>query len=402
MSLFTPPTGGKGSSFNRVPSKDPEKPEKDIRSQFYSRPSLGLKFWGPLVPASDNRVGLWSLVTAQTLVGLFFMCKFRNLGPKVIKRDISDFPSLNRFSTTFGGMYVTTHLFPEFGGTYSFHRRVGERTGFFYSKRFANIKRVIYLTTGTVLLAQSMLEASRLTLLEYDPWEEQAKCVRDKQFFNDVVKYYHEGVDPMRFKVRDANSGTTLSVNIPEVKQGVAVARAQANAENLVTKWLGPLDYKPLSFSDFLDKLEHNLDMYDILHHTNSKKIIDDTKHASERKAELEFLTEINRKNRERIRTLLDSTPSHSIPLSIKLSDQGIRGVTMDITYDSADDIDLREMWSLHNPWINLALDTSLSIKFLPTVRSPQELIGEGEDVVVAQPRNSLYEDTEPTPRSAE
>ncbi|AMD19494.1 HCL657Cp [Eremothecium sinecaudum] len=381
MGLFTPPAGGKDSNVGKLPSTKPVKPDKDIKKHFYRRPSLGLTLWGPLVPASDNKIGLWSLLTIQTAFGLYCMNRFRSLRPKVLKKNVADFPSLNRFSQTSKDMYVASNTFSEFGGTHTFHRRSDEGSGFFASRRFVNAKRLLYLIGGSSLLVQSFLEAFRFTL-GYDPWEEQAKAVRDKQFYNDVVKYYHEGVDPLRFKVKDATSGSILSVNIPEIKQGVAVARAHANADNIITKWLGPLDYTPLSFSEFLDKVEHYLNMSEFLENMNSKMVVEDNEAAATRKKELEELIQTNAANRKSIRQLLDSEPSDTAaPASPKKPEISIRGVTIDPSVKSPEDINLQELWTLYNPWVDLALDTSLSIKFLPTIRTPQELINENEDV---------------------
>lgn len=331
--------------------------------KFYTRPSLGLKLWGPLVPSSDNTTGLWSLVAIQTGLGLFLMQRFRKLGKKWVKRDIADFPSLNRFSTTHGDMYMTRHIPVQFGGTHSFNIRVGTRTGFWYSERFRTIRRVTYLLAGTLILSQSMLEVSRLTLLKYDPWVEEAKSVREKQFFNDIVKYYHEGVDSTKFKAKDELSGQSISLNLPEVKQSIAVARAQAQAENLVTKWFGPLDYKPQSFSEFLDKLEYYLNMTDFLNNlrrqTKNDKI----------NSQLVKLEEENKRNRQRIHTLMAHAPARAIRTNQEVQDiYAIRKVLLHHDTESPNDIPLTEIWAIYNPWTNLALDTALSIKFFPSV----------------------------------
>ncbi|CDO92704.1 unnamed protein product [Kluyveromyces dobzhanskii CBS 2104] len=343
------------------PSDDSEPVQNDPK--FYTRPSLGLKLWGPLVPSSDNTAGLWSLVAIQTGLGLFLMHRFRKLGKKWVKRDIADFPSLNRFSTTHGDMYMTRHIPVQFGGTHSFSIRVGTRTGFWYSERFRTIRRATYLLTGALILSQSMLEVSRLTLLKYDPWAEEAKCVREKQFFNDIVKYYHEGVDSTKFKAKDELSGQTISLNLPEVKQSIAVARAQAQAENLVTRWFGPLDYKPQSFSDFLDKLEYYLNMTDFLNNLRRQKKNDEID------SELTKLVDDNKRNRERIHTLMVHAPPRSIRTSQEAQGMfGIRKVLLHHDTESSNDIPLTEIWAIYNPWTNLALDTALSIKFFPSV----------------------------------
>ena len=202
---------------------------------------------------------------------------------------------------------------------------------------------------------------SRLTLLKYDPWVEEAKSIREKQFFNDIVKFYHEGVDSTKFKAKDELSGQTISLNLPEVKQSIAVARAQAQAENLVTKWFGPLDYKPQTFTEYLDKLEYYLNMTDFLNNLRRQKKMDESN------LELIKITEENKRNREKIYNIVAHAPprairSHDIP-----GDFGIRKVLLPHDIESSTEIPLTEIWSIYNPWTNLALDTALSIKFFPS-----------------------------------
>lgn len=356
MALYTP--GGE--------SEEPEKVRKDPK--FYTRPSLGLKLWGPLVPSSDNTAGLWSLVAVQTGLGLFLMNRFRKLGKKWMKRDIADFPSLNRFSTTHGDMYMTKHIPVQFGGTHSFNIRVGTRTGFWYSDRFKTMRRATYLLLGTAILSQSLLEMSRLTLLKYDPWVEEAKSVREKQFFNDIIKFYHEGIDTTKFKAKDELTGETVSLNIPEVKQGIAVARAQAHAENLITRWFGPLDYEPQSFSEYLDKLEYYLNMTDFLNNIRRQK------KNIELDSELEKISEQNKKNRNKIYNMVAHIPPRSMRVNEVESELGVRRVLLPLDTESPNDIALSEIWSVYNPWTDLALDTALSIKFFPSVIMREDL----------------------------
>lgn len=351
MALYT---NGKSSEESERSVKDPK---------FYTRPSLGLKLWGPLVPSSDNTTGLWSLVAIQTGLSIFLMQRFRKLGKKWVKRDIADFPSLNRFSTTHGDMYMTRHIPVQFGGTHSFNIRVGTRTGFWYSDKFRSMRRLVYLLSGTLILSQSMLEVSRLTLLKYDPWVEEAKSVREKQFFNDIVRFYHEGVDSTKFKAKDELSGQTISLNLPEVKQTIAVARAQAQAENLVTKWFGPLDYKPQSFTEFLDKLEYYLNMTDFLNNLRRQKKLDEVD------KELEKLSLENKRNRQRIHNIATHAPARAMKTNNNAQGvMGIRRVLLHHDTESSNDISLSEIWAIYNPWTNLALDTALSIKFFPSV----------------------------------
>lgn len=58
----------------------------------------------------------------------------------------------------------------------------------------------------------------------------------------------------------------------------------------------------------------------------------------------------------------------HALPPAM-----GRRGIVFDESIKSPEDIDLKDIWSLYDPWMSLALDTSLSIKFIPTVKKPIE-----------------------------
>ncbi|SCW03011.1 LAFE_0G00980g1_1 [Lachancea fermentati] len=396
MGLYLPPGGSKSPNASKLGRKEDPDDANEEGTKFYVRPSLGLRLWGPLVPASDNRKGLWTLVAIQTGLGLLCMKRFRSIGAKVIKRDIADFPSLNRFSTTHGNMYVTKHGATTFGGTHSFRRQAGEKTGFFNSPKITALRRTLYLLSGTLLLSQSLLETCRLTLLKYDPWYEEARSVRDKQFFNDIIKFYHEGVDPTKFKVKDASNGTVLPLNIPEVKQSVAVARATAQADNFIVEWFGPLEYKPMSFSDFLDRLEYHIDMSDFLRNKQTQEVAAELlgKKISHGQSELEELVERNTKNRERIFALLLAAPKNSIPQATASHHVESKGVLLDPDCRSPEDINLDEIWSTFNPWMDLALETSLSIKFLPTVLMPEDTKDGKQSIVDSENDGN---DTEPS-----
>lgn len=381
MALYTPPDKSSAQPRRSEIDEDKDGGTQNDFKKFYVRPSLGLRMWGPLVPASDNRIGLWTLVGIQTAVGALFLHRIRvfRASLKVAKKDISDFPSLNRFSTTHGDMFVN----PARGGASSFFKSSsggigtsGRISKFFHSPKWSTFRNVVYLLAGTLLLSQSLLETSRLTVLKYDPWYEEAKSVRDKKFYNDIIQFYHEGVDPTKVKVKDATNGNVMSTNIPEVKQSVALVRAQAEAENLVIKWFGPLEYKPMSFTEYLDRLEYHFDIYDFL---QSKRTLKEnaTQFSSQithSPTELEEYVRRNEEVRQRTKSLVDNIPSGALPVSQHANDVPIRGVLLDADLQEPENIDFDETWSLYDPWMNLALDTSLSIKFLPTVMAPENL----------------------------
>lgn len=401
MALYTPP--GKSSTRSTAGEAEDDKRDdpKDDINKFYVRPSLGLRLWGPLVPASDNKVGLWSLVGIQTLVGLFCMYRIKGLRSlKIVRKDIADIPSLNRFSTTHGELVVSppksgiaepsapavgqnvkseTYGGTNFGGASSFFKSSSHDSGqgFFHSSNFATFRKVIYLLTGTLLLSQSMLETCRLTILKYDPWCEEAKSIRDKKFFNDIIQFYHEGIDPTKVKVKDATNGNIMPTNIPEVKQSVALVRAQAESENPIIKWYGPLEYKPMSFTEYLDRLEYHLDMFEFLQDKRNIKesSVQFMNNITHTQAEVEDIIRKNEENRHRIHELVSNAQKDSMPLSQKAQGYPLRGIVLGSSQQEPESLDLEEIWTLYDPWMNLALDTSLSIKFLPTV-TPNDVSG--------------------------
>ncbi|GAV48572.1 hypothetical protein ZYGR_0K00770 [Zygosaccharomyces rouxii] len=376
MALYTPPDKSsppRSQHHETEEGKGDNNREQDDIKKFYVRPSLGLRLWGPLVPASDNKMGLWTLIGIQTAIGTLCLHRIRVLraSTKFVSKDIANIPSLNVFSKTHGEMVfnpVHSPLRKPLNSNSRFKQ-------FFSSPKWTTFKSVVYLLTGTLLLSQSLLEASRLTVLKYDPWYEEARSVRDKKFFNDIIQFYHEGIDPTKVKVKDAASGNVMSTNIPEVKQSVALVRAQAEAENPVIKWFGPIEYKPMSFTEYLDRMEYHFDIYDFLQDKRTLK--ENQQHLKTQithtEGEVDSIVRHNREVKERTKDLVQNAPAGSMSLS-DVASQGVplRGVVLDADQREPDSIDLNEIWSLYDPWMNLALDTSLSIKFLPTVMSPE------------------------------
>ncbi|KAL6947397.1 hypothetical protein ACO0QE_002280 [Hanseniaspora vineae] len=304
MGLYSPPDKTPGSSKLREgnsPSGNGEgnnngsnDNNKDSNSDsqglplFVSRPSVGLRLWGPLVPASDCTWGMWTLLGVQTVIGFSLLTKFRislwkyRMG-KTVTKEIADIPSLNRFSTTHGTIqYKPENLLKQingaapaaknglnqFGGTHTFHfihqptrweKLVSKWKNSMYSRWMSHSMRLVYLFSGSILLSLSMLEFSRLVVFDYDPWVEQMKSAREKQFYNDTSRFYREGIDPSKFevKVQDAATGKLVDVTSdPEIRAHVAMARALMVQSSWINKWFGPLDVKPLSFKEYLDKIE--------------------------------------------------------------------------------------------------------------------------------------------------
>ncbi|KAH3678218.1 hypothetical protein WICMUC_001647 [Wickerhamomyces mucosus] len=131
MGLYIPPGSSNGGNSNDSGKKAPIKGDGNEKSfTFYTRPSIGLKIWGPLVPAADNLPAIGILLGIQTVMGSMMI---RNL-------------------------------------------RKQWRTSSIFSK-------VVNAGAGTYLLYKAGLEIPRF-ILPYDPWYDEAKSARDKAIRN--------------------------------------------------------------------------------------------------------------------------------------------------------------------------------------------------------------------------
>ena len=396
------------NNSNHNPDKGPVINNNNDRNNelkvFTNRPSLGLKLWGPLVPAADNRRGLWTLLSIQTVVGVYAFYRFHKLSTTL--RVLNKFNNINRYY----------NLPPSLNRFTSPQTALATR---FRSNKALAWRKVGALLTGVVLLSQSCLEYCRLMLLPFDPWYDEAKLMRDKKFFNDIVKFYYTKDDKSMDSIKivkmvastsdngnDSNEENgdrntedstgnnnnnndrdsleinkkehvrTRSLNADERRQSMAILKAQKEQANPVIKWFGPIDYKPMSFGQYLDLLEYYLSMRENLEigRSNSNAILI----RPDWEEKYLKLCKRNQNWRDQIikhpymlpkSNAVDPSNStngnlESLTLPTKLS---ARNIFIDSAIESNDKLDLDEIWTLYDPWMNLALDTSLSIKFIPT-----------------------------------
>lgn len=377
---------------------------------FVNRPSLGLKLWGPLVPAADNRKGLWTLLSIQTVIGVYAFYRFHKLSTSLrVPTKFANVnnlpPSLNRFTNP---QTTTTSVR-------------------FQSGKPPTWRKIGALLTGVILLSQSCLEYCRLMLLPFDPWYDEAKLMRDKKFFNDIIKFYYykddKSIDSIKIvKIIDSASDIetnqvnknknrntedesgnnndndddddrsslrsarrehlqTRSLNATELRQSMAILKAQREQANPVIKWFGPIDYKPMSFGQYLDLLEYYLSMKENLEINRSNNMNNKNNSILSNailirpgwEEEYLELCERNQNWRENILKHPYILPKISTLNDEKAELPNIptkalaRNIIIDPAMKSKDNLDLDEIWTLHDPWMNLALDTSLSIKFIPT-----------------------------------
>ena len=136
--------------------------------------------------------------------------------------------------------------------------------------------------------------------------------MRDKKkFFNDIIKFYYTHDDKSMVSIKivkivdsTPNNGSNSneengdrntedstgsnnndrdslgmnkkeheqarSLNADERRQSMAILKAQMEQANPVNKWFGSIDYKPMSFGQYLDLLEYYLSMRDNLESSRS------------------------------------------------------------------------------------------------------------------------------------
>lgn len=431
MGLYTPPPGEENHSRPKVEKVD-TKDNDDDKSKvlFYSRPSIGLRFWGPLVPASDCNWGLWLLTGTQMTIGYFFLRRFRvsiknYLQNRPITKQIKDIPSLNRFSNDSTGtiQFVkqsnvtsltrkqnTELVQGHFGGAQTFHiQRLPTKWELllnkYRSKKTYKYVRFItsftYLLLGSVLFSLAILEAMRLLLLDYDPWTEQAKAAREQQFYNDASKYYREGVDPSktRIRVKDPATGKLIDItNDDSLRSNIAMARAGVLHNKLFFEWFGPISMRPFDFNEFLTFIEQ----YELnkeamkeaaLAHPNAALKEKDLQNC--KTLEVNFDKQ-NRASRENLLNMGEGgmtnvtfngrSPVNDIANQLKINSNNsleslghqMAGSVADPISNSpvvifppsasdSDHIAFIDTWEANEPWNKLGLDIHMSARFIPS-----------------------------------
>lgn len=387
-------TAGVHGGRNSAPS-DNESINGSTNRRFTNRPSVGLLIWGPMVPASDNKFGMLILLSIQTILGSFCFSRFRKWRKDLTAShkmettwrsarnelvtltkipSINEIPSLNRFSDT--------------SGSPMFRRK--------FQRNFALFRSAFFVLTGIFLLSQSTVEVCRLLLVQSDPWVDQAKMVRNKKIFNDIAEYFGEPIDARKIAVKSVETGNSVSLKSAEIRQTVAILRAQQEQKGWIIKWFGPIEYKPLSLLQYLNKIEYTLNMESLLDqksrlhalfsNSNFSGKLKDVQRCelnSKRHSLLE-VTESDRTHYQETlqknlnfkykiaddKTSLPVAREQNFYLSSKMSDfkKSNKKIFIDPIIKDKNDIQLKGLFDFHDPWLNLALETALSIKFIPTL----------------------------------
>ncbi|KAL6929258.1 hypothetical protein ACO0SA_002598 [Hanseniaspora valbyensis] len=433
MGLYTPPPGEENHNKPKIEKVDPKEHDDDNNNSnilFYSRPSIGLRLWGPLVPASDCNWGLWLLTGTQITVGYFFLRRFRvsmknYFMNRPITKQIKDIPSLNRFSQDSTGTIQFTKqsnvtsltrnknselVQGHFGGAQTFHiQRSPSKLELFtnkyksskWYKYIGHLTRFTYLLLGSVLTSLAVLEAMRLLLLDYDPWAEQAKAAREQQFYNDANQYYREGIDPSktRIRVKDPSSGKLIDItNDDSLRSNIAMARAGVLHNKLFFEWFGPVNMKPFDFNEFLtfiEQYEMNKEAMKEAILANPKRLLKEQDLQNCKKLEL-ALDKQNRDNRETFLnmgtngmanvTFNGLSPVNDIANQFKINSNNnletlghqMAGAVSNTTNSSPvvilppnardpDHMAFIDTWEANEPWNRLGLDIHMSARFIPS-----------------------------------
>lgn len=165
------PPAGESSGSNTPSGSSSTITIPNPASFFPKNPSIGLKIWGPLVPASDNKMALFQLTGVQTLVGVWIL---------------------------YCGIQLRNRRLHSVG------RPVTAET---------RLRKWLLVATGSTLVFQSGLELSRL-VLPYDPWVEELRFYRRQALKNgDTVSWWfgaYKYYTPMDFSSWNAKMQTWL------------------------------------------------------------------------------------------------------------------------------------------------------------------------------------------------
>lgn len=442
MGLYSPPPGDENHNKNKYhPNNNDDNNDDTSITKLYYRPSIGLRLWGPLVPASDCNWGLWLLTGTQVTIGYYFLRKFRismknYFMNKPITKQIKDIPSLNRFSNESQGtiQYMKTNHaggnlinsktgqlgMGNFGGTQSFHMQrqytkweilMGRYKKSKAFKYVENLKRVIFLLLGTTLTSLSLLEATRLLMFDYDPWAEQAKIARDQKFYNDASKFYREGVDPSKTRIRVKDQGTGKLVDVTNddsLKRNIALARAGLLQNDWIFEWFGPLDLKPLTYSEFLSHIEqYEINKAALIESRNKEPAVHLLRNEMKNCKNMEMsLFDQNKKNRDLMMGLVESnanignfnanSPLNDVASQLSsLSGNSIKDINQSLgdhvnsmnksnvvilppNARSEDQMSIIDTWEANEPWTALGLSLDVTVKVVPYSRN--ELMKENDE----------------------
>ncbi|CUM63747.1 uncharacterized protein PRCAT00001331001 [Priceomyces carsonii] len=299
--------GGNGDGSGRGSSITIPNPSSFIPSN----PSIGLKLWGPLVPASDNTPALYLLTGIQIGIGLLGFHKARWLRrSNLLRLNIPNSASrkITKYACAVGGGYL------------------------------------VFL---------SGLEISRLSL-PYDPWYEEARYYRKLAIKNGDKPNWWFGAynyyKPMNFQ--EWSNKVELWI---KNASNIADYEAQEDSPDIFSKY----GSKSSPVLESLAKKGRYTEIYQSLHDTNVERLEELLS------SDLKNVNELNKG--ERIDQILEGTSN------VKYNESYTKPHILLGTHKIDTDEEFEMVWLNFEPWDELKLETDYDIKFIPRCRWPND-----------------------------
>mmetsp|Transcript_6230 Transcript_6230/g.7703 ORF Transcript_6230/g.7703 Transcript_6230/m.7703 type:complete len:342 (+) Transcript_6230:129-1154(+) len=309
MGVYIPPGSGGNDNGKGSGSGDNTLTIPNPASFIPQNPSLGLRLWGPLVPASDNLPALYFLTSLQIGIGLLSFNKVRYLRRA----------NLERFHMENTWQRRTTKWLCAIGGSY--------------------------------LIYQSGIEMSRLAM-PYDPWYDEAKFYRKLAIKNGDNPSWWFGATgyykPMNYKEWFAKIENWFKNQVHIID----VELENNNAAPLSTSKGSKSSQSPLLSS--LSRKGKYSEIYQSLHDSNVKRC----------KILLEELKDVNELNKaERLDLIMEGKSS------IKYNEEYLKPHIQLGNHRIDTDEEFEMVWLNFEPWDELKMETDYDIRLVPRWR---------------------------------
>lgn len=290
--------GGSGNGGTTIKIPNP--------SHFIPRnPSMGLKLWGPLVPASDNLGGLYFLTALQLGMGMIGLHRARQLR----KSRLLQFNVPNNFQT--------------------------------------RLTKYSCMIGGAYLIFQSGLEMTRL-LLPYDPWCEEARYYRrlaakngdGPSWWFGAFSYY----TPMTFKEWNSKVENWISNTANRLEFDESIPNNSINAATKLAQ--------SASLLSSLAKKGRYSEIHQSLHETNQKRF--DELLANE----LANVTELNKALR--VDAIMEGSGR------VKYNEGYEKPYIQFGNHRMESDDEFEAAWLNLDPWEEMRLDTMRDMRLIP------------------------------------
>lgn len=318
-----PPANGKGDE--KAPSVlAPESMTYSLENLIRGNPTIGLRAWGPLVPASDDKFALFALSTLQVLVGVSLLGRFRRL-----------------------------------------RRTPGPRTlGSFVDKTLA-------LGIGTSAIFLAGLEYPRIWV-SYDPWREEAEFyrrlviksgVRPDPWIGPIAYYRPMGFDAWLLKANDnlVNLSTRLEAADPaphdQLTPDITAVMHQSQIGDSL-KIIGvvppPIGQAYKKFKAFHDKIRERNQTY----------------YQEQLEGSLKDVNELNKA--ARLDAIMEGTGD------VQLNEDYAKPQIQLGNHRLDTDEEFEMVWYNFEPWEELKMETTYDVRLIPKWRVKNEEDGEG------------------------